>query len=117
MDESRKKEISKKIGNRIFELRKSNKYSREKFAELCNVSSQHIYYMEKGDFLPGCITLIDICNTFSISPSQLLLDTLDINCNIFNESIQKDFEKLSNKDKQFLQELMASTIKLLLNKK
>lgn len=52
MDENKKKEIAKKIGNRIYELRKSKKLSREKFAEICNVSSQHIYYIEKGEFLP-----------------------------------------------------------------
>lgn len=116
VDEERKKEISKKIGNRIYELRKSNKLSREKFAELCDISSQHVYYMEKGDFLPGCITLIDICNKFSISPSKILMDSLDINTNIFNESLQQDFSKLSKEDKIFIQELLSNTIQLLIKK-
>lgn len=52
MEEDIKKEVARKIGNKIYELRKSNKMSREKFAELCNISSQHVYYMEKGIFLP-----------------------------------------------------------------
>ena len=116
MDEKRKTEVSKKIGSRIFELRKSKKLSREKFAELCDISSQHVYYMENGDFLPGCITLIDICNKFSISPSQLLMDSLDINTNILNETLQQDFLKLSKDDRIFIQELVANTMKLLINK-
>ena len=117
MEEKRKKEISKKIGNRIYKLRKSKKMSRENFAELCDISAQHVYYIEKGDFLPGCITLIDICNNFSITPSQILMDSLDINENIFNEAMQNDFSKLSKEDKLFIQELVSNTIKLLINKK
>lgn len=114
MNDDRKKIISKKIGNRIYELRKSNKLSREKFAEICDLSSQHVYYMEKGEFLPGCITLIDICNHFPITPSELLLDSLDMNFDIFNDSIKSDFEKLSDKDKKFVQELTKNAIQLLL---
>lgn len=116
MTEKNKLEVSKKIGNRIYQLRKSKKLSREKFAELCDISSQHVYYMENGDFLPGCITLIDICNRFSISPSQILMDSLDINTDILNESLQQDFLKLTKDDKIFVQELLSSTIKLLINK-
>ena len=66
MECDRKKILSKNIGNKIYELRKANKLSREKFAEICNLSSQHIYYMEKGEFLPGCLTIIDICNNLII---------------------------------------------------
>lgn len=114
MEENRKKQISKQIGNRIYNLRKEHNLSREKFAEMCNLSSQYVYYMEKGDFLPGCITLIDICNNFEIAPSQLLIDSLNINPNVFCEAIFEDFNKLSSKDKKFLQEMIKNTIHLLL---
>ncbi len=117
MECDRKKILSKNIGNKIYELRKANKLSREKFAEICNLSSQHIYYMEKGEFLPGCLTIIDICNNFHITPTELLIDNLDIDLNIFEESIKKDFSKLSNENKRFLQCLIQSTITLLLDKK
>lgn len=116
MCENRKNEISKKIGKRIYELRKENKLSREKFAEICNLSSQHVYYMEKGEFLPGCMTILDICNNFSITPTQLLIDSLNIDFNLFDETIKKDFYLLSDTDKYFLQNLITSTIKLLLDK-
>ncbi|MCI9366367.1 MAG: helix-turn-helix transcriptional regulator [Clostridia bacterium] len=116
MDENKKKIISKNIGNRIYNLRKSNKLSRERFAEICNLSSQHVYYMEKGDFLPGCMTIIDICNNFPITPSELLIDSLNINFNILDESVKADFEKLSNKDKKFIQELLKTSINLFLEK-
>lgn len=116
MQEDKKKEIAQKIGKRIYSLRKENKLSREKFAEICDLSSQHVYYMERGEFLPGCITILDICNNFSITPSQLLIDCLDTDYNLFGETIKQDFNKLSSKDQKFLQNLMTSTINLLLNK-
>lgn len=115
MNEERKKMVSKNIGNKIYELRKSQKLSREKFAEICDLSSQYVYYMEKGEFLPGCLTIIDICNHFPITPSELLMDSLDIDFDIFNETIKCDFSKLSSKDKKFMQELVKNTISLLLN--
>lgn len=115
MQESRKKEIAQQIGKKIYNLRKENKLSREKFAEICNLSSQHVYYIEKGEFLPGCITIIDICNNFSITPSQLLIDSLSVDFNLFDESIKQDFNKLSINNKKFLQNLISSTIKLLLD--
>lgn len=116
MQEDRKKEVALKIGKKIYNLRKEKKLSREKFAELCDLSSQHVYYMERGDFLPGCLTIIDICNSFSITPTQLLDDSLNIDFNLFDESIKKDFNKLSIEDKKFLQNLITSTITLLLDK-
>ena len=60
--------------------------------------------------------MIDICNSFSITPSQLLIDSLNLNLDIFTESVQQEFSKLSNEDKKFLQELFSKTIELLLKK-
>lgn len=116
MEDAEKSMIAQKIGKRIYNLRKSQNLSREKFAEMCNLSAQYVYYMEKGDFLPGCITIIDICNSFPITPSELLLDSLEIDFDTFNETIKDDFSKLSSSDKKFVQELTKNTIQLLLEK-
>lgn len=116
MQEDRKKEIALKIGKKIYSLRKENKLSREKFAEICDLSSQHVYYMERGDFLPGCITIIDICNNFSITPSWLLSDVITTNFNLFDETVKQNFYKLSSADQKFLQDLISTTINLLLSK-
>lgn len=116
VDENRKKFIAKKIGDKIYNLRKSKNLSREKFAEMCDLSAQYVYYMEKGEFMPGCLTIIDICNNFPITPSELLMDSLDLDFTLFDESIKNDFSKLPDKDKKFLQELIKDTIKLLMEK-
>jgi len=114
--EKKKKEIGKKVGKRIYDIRKKSKLSREKFAEVCNVSSQHIYYMEKGQFLPGCMTIIDICNNFDITPTELLLDSIDLNSNILEEELQKKFDQLDFEDKQLVINIAKYTIEELTNR-
>lgn len=110
MKEEKKKEISKKIGKRIYNIRKKHKLSREKFAEICNVSSQHVYYMEKGEFLPGCMTIIDICNNFDITPTELLIDSMNLNNSILEEEIKNNFEALKNEDKKLVVDITTYVI-------
>lgn len=117
MENNRKKEITKEVGKRIYELRKKHNLTREKFAELCDISAQNVYYLEKGDGLPSCITLIDICNQFHISPSKILLDSIETEEHIFEESILTDFNKLSPEDKNFVINMVDSMIHLLLEKR
>ena len=116
MGEDRKKEVAQKIGKRIYELRKEHKLTREKFAELCDISAQHVYYLENGDTLPGCLTLIEICNQFHISPSKILLDSVETQGHIFDETLLSDFNKLSAHDKNFVIQMVDSMIHLLLEK-
>ncbi len=100
--DNRKAEIAKYIGNNIFNLRKQNKLSREEFAEKTNLSANYIYEIEKGNSIPGCIALIDICNFFGIAPSNLLGEYLDSNIYTVSELINTNFQKLSNYDKKLV---------------
>jgi len=116
MEENRKKQIAKQIGEKIYALRKDHKLTREKFAELCNISAQHVYYMERGEFLPGCITLIDICNQFHVSPTTLLFDTLETDSISLLDAVSNDFEQLPKREKQIVIENMLNLIHLLNSK-
>ena len=108
-----KDEIAHYIGNKILELRKSHKLSREQFAEKNNLSANYIYEIEKGNSVPGCIALIDICNTFEIAPSSLLDKYLNLNVSTANELVISDYQKLSNYDKK----LVIDMINLMANRK
>lgn len=116
MEDNRKKEVAQKVGKRIYNLRKQHNLTREKFAELCDLSAQNVYYLEKGDGLPSCITLIDICNQFHISPSSLLLDSFETEGHILDETLLSDFNKLSPQDRNFVINMLDSMIHLLLEK-
>lgn len=100
--DNRKKEIAQYIGKKIFELRKSKKMSREEFAEKTNLSANYIYEVEKGNSVPGCIALIDICNFCEIAPSSLLEKFLDTNVHTASELTSTNFDKLSNYDKKLI---------------
>ncbi len=104
--DSRKDEIAHYIGNQILDLRKSKKLSREQFAEKTNLSPNYIYEIEKGNSIPGCLALIDICNTFQIAPANLLNKYLDDNCYIISELVHSDFEKLSTYDKKLILDMI-----------
>lgn len=111
--QDKKEEIAHYIGNEILKLRKSNKLSREQFAEKTNLSPNYIYEIEKGNSVPGCIALIDICNAFQIAPSSLLSKYLDINIYTASELVNSDFQKLSSDEKS----LIIDIIKLMANRK
>lgn len=116
MEKSIKKETAQKIGRRIYEIRREHNLTREKFAELCDISSQNVYYLENGDTLPSCATLIDICNQFHISPSKLLFDPIEKEEAIFDETLLSNFNRLSPQDKNFVINMVNSMIHLLLEK-
>ncbi len=97
-----KEEISHYIGNKIYELRKSHKLSREQFAEKTNLSPNYIYEIEKGNSVPGCLALIDICNALNISPSNLMDKYLNIDVYTASELVNSNYRKLSNYDKKLL---------------
>ena len=109
--DNNKSEIAYYIGEKILKLRKSNKLSREQFAEKTNLSTNYIYEIEKGNSVPGCIALINICNTFNIAPSNLLGKYLNTNIHTATELINSDYEKLSEYDKK----LIVDMINLLAN--
>ncbi len=108
----RKDKMAKYIGNKILELRKANNLTREQFAEKTNLSANYIYEIEKGNSVPGCISLIDICNYFEIAPSNLLGKYLDNNVYTACELVNSNYKKLSNYDKQ----LIIDMINLLANR-
>lgn len=107
-----KKEIAQYIGKKIFELRKEHKLSREQFAEKTNLSTNYIYEIEKGNSVPGCIALINICNYFEVAPSTLLGKFLDKNVYTASELIHTNYYKLSSYDKK----LIIDMINLLANR-
>ena len=100
--DNRKEEIAQYIGKKVLELRKSLKMSREQFAEKTNLSANYIYEVEKGNSIPGCVALIDICNFCGIAPSNLLGKYLDTNVYTASELTNTNFERLSNYDKKLI---------------
>lgn len=62
------------IGNRIKRQRQYLNYSREKLAELADLSSKTIANIEDGKQEMGVTTILKLCNTLNISPNYLIFD-------------------------------------------
>lgn len=100
--DNNKNEIAKYIGNKIYELRKSKKMTREELAEKTELSPNYIYEIEKGNSIPGCAALINICNYFKVTPYYFFEKYLDIDIGISSELTNSSFNKLSNYDKKLV---------------
>lgn len=102
--------INKIIGANIRFIRKSNKLSQEKFAELVDLSPQFISDLERGLQEISLSTMIKICNIMKCSPLVILANLIEFD-NYNNE--MDDFLKLSDKN----QEVVKTIISALLNSK
>lgn len=103
-----REDINKIIGTNIRFIRKSNKLSQEKFAELVDLSPQFISDLERGIQGISLSTMIKICNTMKCSPLVILSNLVKFD-NYNNE--MDNFLKLSDKN----QEIVKTIISALLN--
>lgn len=64
------------IGERIKKLRKENKYTQEKLAEMTDVSPEYISQIERAKKKLSLEMLVKICNAFNKTPCYLLTGTV-----------------------------------------
>ena len=51
-----------------------------------------------GNYILGCIPIIDICNALEITPTELLSDFIVLPKNILKETLSTELDKLSERD-------------------
>ena len=98
VDNDRKNCIAQTIGKKIYNLRTKKKFSREFLAEKTNLSANYIYEIENGNYMLGCVPIIDICNALEITPTELLSDFITLPKNILKETLSLELDKLSEHD-------------------
>lgn len=105
-DDSKRSEIAKDFGKNLRKIRKECGFTREELAEKSNLSSNYIYGLETGTYLPGCIALIDLANALNVSISQLLDKYLNnSNTNVY-ENINRKILKLSDNNLNLLVDIL-----------
>ena len=97
-DSKKREEIAKDIGYSLFKLRKERGFTREELAEKSNLSANYIYGLENGNYLPGCIALIDLANALNVTVTQILYKYMNNKKNSFLEKISLEFDNLSERD-------------------
>lgn len=79
----------KRFGKKINLVRKEQKITAEKLAELCGVEPSHIRSIEGGRRLPSLPLFEKICKSLNISPNYLL------ECNFFENTTENTLEELN----------------------
>jgi transcriptional regulator with XRE-family HTH domain len=64
--------IEEAFGETIRELRKTNKISQEKLAEVSNLDRSFISLLECGHKQPSLITIFQLAEAFNLSASKIL---------------------------------------------
>lgn len=90
------------IGGRIRSLRELNRYTREKFAEIVDISPKFLYEIETGQKGFSADTLHRIAKGLSVSceyilsgePSNSIDGEIQKSLNLFNESQKKKLTEL-----------------------
>ena len=108
LESIRRSNMAKSIGNNIHNFRKDNKLTREQLAEKSHITASHLYQLEIGNSIPSIITVIDICNALDITVAQLTDSLLFNDANKYFETVAKDFNKLSEKDKNAVIQLIIN---------
>lgn len=110
IEEQRKKDMAKYIGNNIHQYRINMKLTREQLAEKSHITASHLYQLEIGNSIPSIITVLDLCNALNITVAQLTDNLLYCNVNKYVETISKNFDKLSEKNKKAVIQLIENLI-------
>lgn len=100
--------INKIIGNNVRFIRKSNKLSQEKFAELLDLSPQFISDLERGIQGISLTTMVKICNTMKCSPMVVLSNLIEFD-NYNNE--MDNFINLSEKNQEIVKTIISALLK------
>lgn len=101
------------IGIRIKETRMQRGISAEELAELANLSSVYISYIENAKRKPSLESLVKICNALGITLDELLYGNLLCNPTEYQTDIDLLMADCSKNEKRFIY-LILSSVKSIL---
>lgn len=103
--------LGQKIGQRIKEARKERKFTQERFAELCGLSTDYIGKIERGKQLPTLKTMHHIARILNTTLSHLL------DFDIKTRSVHEAQQLLNNQSPETIQQVIQVIKVLTGNKK
>lgn len=82
----------KLFGNRVRNIRRTNKFTQEQLAELIGKTIEHISFIERGERSPSFELILDLARTFNVSLAYLMdlegfeeVDNLDRQEDVLNQ--------------------------------
>ena len=86
------KDINKKLGKRIKELRKSKGFSQEKFAEAIDIATNSLSLIETGNGFMTLATLDRMCKALEVEPYEIFKFHEDVNTQEMYEYLKRKVE-------------------------
>lgn len=99
------------IGKNIRKYRNAKKISRDKLAELVDVSLNYLGQIERGEKLPSFETFITIANALEVSADMLLCDVVIASFPVKDTILHDKISKLSDKDRARIYDIIDTEIK------
>ena len=99
------------IGKNIRKYRNAKKISRDKLAELVDVSLNYLGQIERGEKLPSFETFITIANALEVSADMLLCDVVKASFPVKDTILHDKISKLSDKDRARIYDIIDTEIK------
>lgn len=106
----------KALGKRIKKLRKEQKMSQERLAELIDVSTPHMSNIENGKTKFSLQVLIDLASALGTTPDALLLDQMNDNIQtrgMVIEEISRELSDCTSVQMVMIEEAVRSTKNIL----
>ncbi len=106
-------ELSAQIGQRVQTNRKLNKLTREKLAEMAEISVSFLQQIENGQKSMTTTTLFKVCSALNISADYLLFGREAVTA----DNISRAILEAKPEDRKYLESLLVATAEILTEKK
>lgn len=101
-----KKDIAIQYGNILRNYRKKNNLTLENVSEISGLAPRYISQIERGELTGSISTLLTFCNTYKITPNDILLGFLEAENLSTKDSYDHKINQLSIRDKEIIDDLL-----------
>lgn len=101
------------LGKRLASIRKEQKITQERLAEMTDLANNYISNIETGRSIPSLETLVKLCESLKITPNDLLLGTVQTAEDYQAHETLADYAKCTARERRMVQQFIT----LLLNER
>lgn len=101
-----KKDIAFQYGNILRKYRKKNNLTLENVSDISGLAPRYISQIERGELKGSINTLLTFCDTYKITPNDILLGFLEEENNSTKDSYDYKINQLSLRDKKIIDDLL-----------
>ena len=109
--------MDKKLGRKIYQIRRDKKLSVSSLAVSANISEYHWRQIERGGRMPSLNTFVNIVNSLGICANELLRDLVLTTDNTVDKEISTALADYSHEQLHSISYLLDASLKVLEQRK